>query len=161
MRPPRLMIRLMGRAHAAIYRRSGGARLSSFGAAPVLLLTTTGRRTGKERTVPLLYVKDGEAFAIVGSMGGHDSHPAWVHNLRARPQATVQVGDQVIAVNAREADPDEVARLWLKLVEMYPAYADYRARTSRRFPVVLLMPGEPRLGGVRLASRARYPPLPP
>lgn len=141
MRPPKLMIRLMGRAQAAIYRRSGGTRLSSFGAAPVLLLTTTGRRTGKERTVPLLYVKDGEAFAIVGSMGGHDSHPAWVHNLRAHPRATVQVGDQVIAVNAREAGGDEVTRLWPQLVEMYPAYADYRTRTLRRFPVVLLVPG--------------------
>lgn len=103
MRPPKLMIRLMGRLQAAISRRSGGTRLASFGAAPVLLLTT-------------------------------------VYNLRAHPRATVQVGDESIAVNAREAGGDDVARLWPRLVEMYPAYADYRTRTSRRFPVVLLTP---------------------
>jgi deazaflavin-dependent oxidoreductase (nitroreductase family) len=143
MRPPKAIIRLMGRVQTAIYRRSGGRRMSRFGRAPVLLLTTVGRRTGQGRTVPLLYVKDGDAYAIVGSFGGHDSHPAWVHNLRARPKASVQAGVTTVAVTAREASEKEIARLWPDFVAMYPAYAEYRTRTSRTIPVFILTRVEP------------------
>lgn len=138
MRPPKAFIRALGRVQTAIYRRSGGRRLASFGNARVLLLTTVGRRTGRERTAPLLYVRDGDDYVIVGSQGGHDTHPAWVHNLRAEPWATIQVGEATIPVVATEATAEDVTRLWPALVAMYPAYADYRTRTDRIFPVFLL-----------------------
>ena len=140
MRPPKALIRAMGRVQAAIYRRSGGRRLASFRGARVLLLTTVGRRTGRERTAPLLYVRDGDSYVIVGSQGGHDTHPAWVHNLRAEPRATIQVGEATIPVVATEATTEDMTRLWPALVAMYPAYADYRTRTNRTFRVFLLTP---------------------
>ena len=140
MRPPKPLIRLIGRLQGAVYRASGGRLLGRVGPARVLLLTTTGRRSGTPRTVPLLFIHDGDRFVIVASQGGHDTHPAWYVNLRANPYATVQVGVRVVPVHARDADPAEVERLWPALVAVYPAWEGYRARTSRRIPVVLLDP---------------------
>ena len=107
---------------------------------PVLLLTTTGRKTGEERTTPLLYLADGEDLVVVASNGGAPKHPAWLLNLRANPEATVEVGGRKLRVRAREAGPEEKERLWPKLVEMYGSYEDYRRRTDREIPVVLLEP---------------------
>ena len=140
MRPPKPLIRLLGRLHGAVYRASGGRLLGRVGPARVLLLTTAGRRSGTPRTVPLLFIPDGERFVLVASQGGHDTHPAWYLNLRANPDATVQIGARVVPVLARDADPAEVERLWPALVAVYPAWEGYRARTSRRIPVVLLDP---------------------
>ena len=105
MRFPKPMIRLLGRVQGAIYRATGGRWVGKVGSAGVLLLTTTGRRSGKSRTVPLLYVPDGDAFVIVASQGGHDTHPAWYLNLLANPAATVQIGKRVMNVRARWAGP--------------------------------------------------------
>lgn len=107
---------------------------------PVLLLITTGRKSGRERTVPLLYLRDGEDLVVVGSNGGAATHPAWWLNLRANPEAIVEVGDQKLRVRAKKADPEEKDRLWPKLVAMYPSYEDYQRRTDREIPVVLLKP---------------------
>jgi deazaflavin-dependent oxidoreductase (nitroreductase family) len=142
MRPPKFLIRAMGRAQAAIYRASGGRLLTRFGRVEVLLLTTTGRRSGKPRTAPLLYIRDGDAYVVVGSQGGHDTHPGWVLNLRADPHATVQIGAWVIPVAAEDAPDDARDRLWRDLVATYPSYAEYRERTARRFPIVVLRPEE-------------------
>ena len=128
----------MGRVHAAAYRASGGRLLHHVRGMPMLLLTTTGRRTGKPRTVPLLYVVDGDGWAVTGSQGGHDIHPAWVANLRANPDAVVQVGQWAHRIRAAEADPDTHARLWPQFVATYAAYEDYRARTDRPFAIFLL-----------------------
>jgi deazaflavin-dependent oxidoreductase (nitroreductase family) len=107
---------------------------------PVLLLVTKGRKTGRPRTAPLLYLKDGNRYAIVASNGGTASHPVWWLNLRAVPGATVEVGARKVRVRARETEGEEWARLWRDLVRMYPPYADYQRKTDRQIPVVLLEP---------------------
>lgn len=140
MTPPKPLIRATGRAHAVIYRISRGRLLTRVGRADILLLTTVGRRTGEARTVPLLYVEDGGSFVVVGSLGGHDTHPAWYLNLRAAPEAIVRIGGRTTEVVAEEADGEAGRRLWQRLVEAYPPYARYRERTSRAIPIVILRP---------------------
>ncbi len=140
MRFPKPMIRLLGRVQGAIYRATGGRWVGKVGNAGVLLLTTTGRRSGKSRTVPLLYVPDGDAFVIVASQGGHDTHPAWYLNLHANPAATVQIGRRLTNVQAEELTGDARARVWESLVAVYADYAEYRTRTSREFPIIALRP---------------------
>jgi deazaflavin-dependent oxidoreductase (nitroreductase family) len=138
VRPPKPLIRLIGRVQGAVYRTSRGRLLGRVGRAEVLLLTTTGRRSGVKRTVPLLHVVDGGRFVVVASLGGHDTHPAWYLNLRADPHATVTIGGRSLAVSAHDADPAEAEALWPALVAAYPAWEDYRRRTTRRFPVIIL-----------------------
>jgi deazaflavin-dependent oxidoreductase (nitroreductase family) len=106
----------------------------------VLLLTTTGRKSGKEHTVPLLYLPDGEDFVVVGSNGGTATHPAWWLNLSTNPEAVVEIGDRKLRVRAEKASPEENERLWKELVAMYRSYEDYRRRTDREIPVVRLKP---------------------
>ena len=112
-----------------------------FGA-PVLLLTTTGRKSGKKRTIPLLYLEDGVNLVVVASNGGAPRHPAWWSNLCANPEATVEIGHRELRVRAREASPEEKERLWPRLVAMYGPYQSYRRRTDREIPIVILRPVE-------------------
>lgn len=140
MRPPKTLIHLLGRVHRVMYLLTAGRLVGTVGKAGVLLLTTTGRRSGKSRTVPLLYVADGEGFVIVASLGGHDTHPAWCLNLRANPAATVQIGKRVVGVQAEELTGEARDRLWESLVAVYAGYAEYRTRTSREFPIIALRP---------------------
>jgi deazaflavin-dependent oxidoreductase (nitroreductase family) len=107
---------------------------------PVLLLTTTGRRSGKLRTTPLLYVRDGEAIVVVASNGGSDSFPAWWLNLQSKPQAEVEIRGTRTRVTARKASSAERARLWPKFTSGYPGYAKYATKTAREIPVVILEP---------------------
>ncbi|MBL7497237.1 nitroreductase family deazaflavin-dependent oxidoreductase [Frankia sp. CNm7] len=105
---------------------------------PTLLLTTTGRRSGQPRRTALIYGQDGGDYVIVASVGGAPKHPLWYLNLTADPAVTVQVGADVFEATARVATPDEKARLWPRMVEVWPPYADYQKRTDRDIPVVLL-----------------------
>ncbi len=105
-----------------------------------LLLFTTGRKTGKKRTTPLLYLEDGENLVIVASNGGAPRHPAWWLNLEVDSEPQVRVEDRTLRVRAEEAKGEEKRRLWARLVEMYPAYEDYQRRTTREIPVVILRP---------------------
>ena len=123
-----------------LYRASGGRLFGSFDGNPVVLLHHVGRRSGEPRVTPLLYLADGEDIVVVGSMGGTPKHPAWVHNLRDRPETEVEIGRETRPVRARTADAGERARLWPMLVEHYPAFANYQARTEREIPVVILSP---------------------
>jgi len=132
------LVRLLGRLHVRLYRLLGGRLVGRVGQAPILLLTTTGRRTGLARTSPLLYLRDGERLAIVASFGGHPTHPVWYLNLTANPEVYVQVGRNRFAATARTAEPDERARLWPQLVEIYSGYAGYQQKTTREIPIVLL-----------------------
>lgn len=135
--------RAVTKLHAAIFRATGGRMGGTIpGSGPVLLLTTTGRKTGKERTVPLLYLPDGEDLVIVASNGGTATHPTWWLNLRANPVATVEVRDKLLRVRAREADAGEKERLWPLLVEMYGGYEGYQEKTDREIPVVILHPDD-------------------
>ncbi len=132
-------MRLVFKTHAAIYRLTGGRIGANFNA-PVLLLTTVGRKTGRARTWPLGYLRDGENLVIVGSNGGKDVHPGWFWNLRANHEAVVQVGARTMRVRAEQAGPDEAARLWPRLVAQAPVWGTYRSKTSRQIPVVILRP---------------------
>jgi deazaflavin-dependent oxidoreductase (nitroreductase family) len=126
--------------HTALYRASGGRIASAFQGMPVLLLTTTGRRSGKSRTTPLLYVRDGDAFAVVASNGGSDYTPAWWLNLRRDPHAEVEIGRARARVTARKASPEEHARLWAEFTSAFSGYAKYATKTAREIPVVMLEP---------------------
>lgn len=128
--------------HAFIYRLSGGAIWGRMFNSPVLLLLTIGRKTGRLRTTPLLYLADGETLVIVASNGGAPRDPIWWRNLQHYPEALVQVGRRVMRVRAAQATPAEHERLWPLLTAMYPSYADYQARTSRPIPVAVLRPVE-------------------
>jgi F420H(2)-dependent quinone reductase len=123
-----------------LYRLSGGRVMGKMGAAPILLLTTRGRKSGRSRTVPLLYLKDDGNFVIVASLGGAPKHPAWFLNLEANPKVELQVGKRRIDCAARRANAEEKARLWPRLVAIYPQYADYQKRTTRDIPVVIVSP---------------------
>ena len=134
------MLKLFSRIHVFLYRASGGRIGGRFKAAPVLLLTTTGRKSGKRRTTPLLYGKDADRYVIVASVGGAPKHPAWYLNLRDDAHATIQVGSRTFAVRAETAGPDERARLWTVMTRIYASYDDYQAKTSREIPLVILTP---------------------
>jgi deazaflavin-dependent oxidoreductase (nitroreductase family) len=138
----RLAWKLGSGAHAGVYRATGGKLFGRMGKSPILLLNTVGRKTGRKRTSPLLYVMDGEDFVIIASKGGAAAHPAWYLNLRANPEATVEIGDREVQVEAEVADPEEKTRLWQKMVEMYPAYDDYQRKTGREIPLLILHPVE-------------------
>ena len=140
----RFFIRLMSAVHTALYQASGG-RIGGWVKGPVLLLTTKGRKSGRSRTVPLLYTNVEHTnlervWAVVGSYAGNHRHPGWWLNLRAEGSGYIQIGAAKFPVTAREADQVEAARLWPTFVAMYPAYEEYRQRTSRRIPVVILEP---------------------
>jgi deazaflavin-dependent oxidoreductase (nitroreductase family) len=127
-------------ANVTLYRRSGGRLGNSMKGAPVLLLDHVGRKSGRARTAPVLYLQNGDDLVIVASRGGSDAMPAWWLNLQARPDTTVQVGAERRRVLAREASPEEKAELWPRLVEMYGDYQVYQRRTERQIPVVILSP---------------------
>lgn len=128
--------------HTLIYRASGGKIGGRIVGSPVLVLVTTGRRSGAERYTPLLYLPDGGDLVIVASNGGTASHPAWWFNLGAEPRAHVILDDRRLPVTAAEATGDDKAALWEKLVRMYPGYANYQGRTDREIPVMRLRPEE-------------------
>jgi F420H(2)-dependent quinone reductase len=132
--------RRTGRLHAWLYRATGGRIGHRAGGLANLLLTTTGRRSGTSRTVPLTYMADGERFVLVASNGGADRHPAWWLNLERNPRATIQVGARTLDVVAHRADASERARLWPRLKTMNPFYAAYERITPREIPVVVLEP---------------------
>ena len=134
----RWLLALITSVHRAIYRASGGRVGGNLLGIRVLLLTTVGRRSGRERVTPLLYVEDEKGYVVVASNAGDARDPAWWLNLRARPEAKVQAGRLLDAVRARQATAQEEAALWPRLDAAYPPYARYRERTRRAIPVVIL-----------------------
>ena len=124
-----------------VFRITGGKLGGRFpSGAPVLLLTTIGKKSGQKRTSPLLYLEENGAYFIVASMGGMSKHPLWYANLLANPDVEVEIGTRKQAMKARVLAEDEKAAVWPKLVAMYPDYADYQKRTDRRIPVIKLSP---------------------
>ena len=132
------VIPAISRVHRWFYQRLGGRLVARSGPSQMLLLTTTGRKSGKERVTPLLYIEDGANFVVVASNGGTERVPAWWLNLQARSEGHVQAGREHHDVVAREATSDETARLWTKLRQAYEFFDDYQARTARTIPVVIL-----------------------
>jgi deazaflavin-dependent oxidoreductase (nitroreductase family) len=130
--------RITGRIHTALYRATGGRVGHAAGHITNLLLTTTGRKSGQARTVPLAYMVDAGRYVVVASNGGSDRPPAWWGNLREQPEAMVQIGSDSILVRGREATAVEHAVLWPRLKAGNPFFAQYEQITTRRIPVVVL-----------------------
>jgi deazaflavin-dependent oxidoreductase (nitroreductase family) len=133
--------RTLGSLHTWLYQKTDGKIGSRFtGGAPVMLLTTRGRKSGLPRTTPLLYLRDGERIVVVASKGGFPNHPAWYLNLKANPEVEVQIGDIKQAMRAETATAEKKAKYWPRLIAVYPPYQQYQARTDRDIPVVILRP---------------------
>ena len=136
----RAMVKVASASHRFWYARTGGRIGGRMNGMDVLLLTTRGRKSGKQRSTQLQYVADGEGYVVVASNGGSDRHPAWWQNLRADAHATVQVKSVTRKVRAEAAPMEERERLWPRLVALYAGYAEYQQATSREIPIVLLRP---------------------
>ncbi len=127
--------------HRGLYRLTRGRLLGKIGGLGVLLLTTRGRRTGKVRTIPLLYVDDAGDYVLIASNGGAELHPAWYLNLQAQPDATVEIDGRKVPVRASDViDPGDRERLWKRANEGYSGYDGYATKTDRTIPVVRLHP---------------------
>ena len=137
----RFLIRAMSGAHGSVYRASRGRLLGHLAGMPVLLLTTTGRRSGKRRTVTLTYFREGADLVVIGSFGGSDLPPAWWLNLQRDSRASVLIGGTTSKVTARAATRAEHDRLWPLVTATHPGYAHYQERTARLIPIVMLTPG--------------------
>ena len=120
------------------FRANEGKVSGMFQDAPLLLLTATGARTGRKATSPVAYTKDGDRFVIIASKGGAPTNPAWYHNLRANPEATVEVGTETFRVRATIPDRAERDRLFEAMSKVMPGFAEYQQNTTRVIPVVVL-----------------------
>jgi deazaflavin-dependent oxidoreductase (nitroreductase family) len=120
------------------YRANGTVTQGPFVGRQVLLLTTTGVKSGEPRTTPLVYTTDGDQIVIVASMGGAPDHPFWFNNLVAEPIVTVELGDETFQAKATVATPAERRRLYDQHAELHPSFKDYEQKTSREIPVILL-----------------------
>jgi len=133
----RRRLRVQARINIWLYRKSNGRIGGKFGKAPVGLITTTGRRSGMARTVPLFYLADGERVILVASKRGMSTNPDWYLNLQTNPRLTVDIEGDAQAMLARTATSEEKARYWPKLVEMFKTYQQYEDRTERDIPIVI------------------------
>jgi len=143
------MIRGLSKTHLAVHRVSRGRVLGSVAGMPVLLLTTTGRRSGKTRTTPLTFFRDGTDLVVIASNGGADRPPDWSLNLQQNPRAVVEIDTDKLIVTARTASGQDRERLWVVITATYAGYAGYQERTTRRIPVVLLTPEAPQIAPSR------------
>lgn len=134
------VMHVLSASHAFWYQVSGGIFGSRLAGMPVLLLTTTGRKSGRKRTAPLTHLRDGNNYVLIASNAGHDTHPGWYHNLRSNPDATIQIGRNQVRVRAEVAGAADRDRLFAKAVEASKDYAEYEKITSRKIPVVILKP---------------------
>jgi deazaflavin-dependent oxidoreductase (nitroreductase family) len=124
--------------HTRRYVESDGADGHLWRGVPTLLLTTTGRRSGKPRRTALIYGRDGDRYLVVASRGGAREHPLWYTNLVEQPVVELQVGSERFRALARTATPEEKPRLWRLMAEIWPAYDEYQTKTERDIPVVIL-----------------------
>jgi len=122
------------------FRANAGKVGGPFEGSPMLILHTTGARSGREHMNPLVYQSDGDRLVVFASKGGAPNHPDWYHNLAANPDVTIEVGTETLAKRARIATGDERERLWTRQKQLMPGFADYQAKTARQIPVVVLEP---------------------
>jgi len=121
--------------------------VATFARQPLLLLTHTGAKTGKRRTNPLAYFRDGDRYVIIASKGGAPTNPGWYYNLLANPRATIEVGNERLEVTAEPAGPPERERLWAMVIERTPAFKEYEKKTRRTILLVILTPSLPGSNG--------------
>jgi len=122
------------------FRANGGKVGGMFDGKTLLLLHTKGAKSGQERINPVAYVRNGEKFVVIASKGGAPTNPDWYYNVVATPDLTVEVGTETFRVHATVAEEPERTRLYNKMVEMMPGFDDYRRKTTRKIPVIVLMP---------------------
>jgi deazaflavin-dependent oxidoreductase (nitroreductase family) len=131
---------LFGDEHVRQYEATAGKVGHDWNGAPILILHTSGRKSGQTRKFPLIYGRDGADYVIVASKGGAPDHPGWYQNLVAHPEAKIQVWGDVIPVTARTATPAEKQRVWPVMTGHWAPYDEYQRKTDREIPVVLLRP---------------------
>ena len=135
------VIRVMSRLNTWAYRLTGGRLFGKWlHGEPIILVTVTGRKSGRKLTVPLIHLRDGDRMIVVASKGGMDKHPLWYLNLVANPDVEVQSGSERRAMRAHTADESERAHYWPKVVALNADFTDYQARTERKIPLVILTP---------------------
>ena len=120
------------------FRANRGVSGGPFDGRPLLLLTTTGARSGQPRIAPMMYIPDGDRLLVIASNIGAPTHPNWYHNLVAHPDVTVEVGTETFDATAVVIEGAERQRLWARIVEMYPFFAEHQAKTTRQIPVIAL-----------------------
>lgn len=130
----------MGKLNVPVYRLSGGRIGGKVGNGPVLLLTTVGRKSGQQRTAPVLYLADGERYVVINTNAGNEKTPAWSLNLRANPEAEVEVGRKRVPVRSRLAEGEERAELWRRHMQQYEGWDFYESQLDREVGVFVLEP---------------------
>ena len=156
-RPAMGLIRAAGAIHRFVIVSSGGRLGTDLLDHPILLLSTIGRRSGKQRTQPLMYLREAHCYLVAASFGGHDQDPAWLTNIKANPHARIMAEGREMPVVATIATPDERERLWPRFLSLSAAYEKYQHSTNRVIPIVKLCPParvEPRFG---TAAGHEYP----
>jgi F420H(2)-dependent quinone reductase len=133
-------LRWVGKLNVPLYRLSRGRIGGKVGKGPVLLLTTTGRKSGRQRTAPVLYLADGERFVVINTNAGNAKTPAWSLNLRADPEAEVEVGGKRAQVRARQAEGEERDELWRRHMQQYSGWDYYESKLDRQPSVFVLEP---------------------
>ncbi|HTW43467.1 MAG TPA: nitroreductase family deazaflavin-dependent oxidoreductase [Solirubrobacteraceae bacterium] len=137
---PASALRALGRLNTPIYRLTRGRLMNKVGRAPVMLLTSTGRRSGQPRTAPVVYGSDGDNFIVISSNGGNHNQPGWAYNLKDNPDAEVEIAGQRTPVRARVAEGEERQRVWQMMNEHYAGFDDYEANVTRNIAVFVLEP---------------------
>lgn len=134
-RPPRWFMKLFTRLNVFVYQVSGGRMMNKLAGMPILLVEMTGAKSGKKRTIPLMYVPNGGGFILVASQGGAPKHPVWYHNLVAHPNVQITYGGETKGMVVRQATDDEKSQLWPICCQYYPPYQDYQDSTERNIPL--------------------------
>lgn len=134
------LLKIVTRIHIFLYRTSGGRLWGRQSGLPVLLLTTTGRKSGLERTTPVIHVREGDDYIIAASKGGSERHPAWYHNLKANPQVRLELGSDRHSARAIITEGEERDRLYALLEAGNSDFTTYKNRTDRQIPVIRLSP---------------------
>ena len=131
----KIVVKLLTWLNVVLYRLSGGRLLNKMEGCPVCLVTMTGHKSGKRKTIALMYTADGNDVLLVASLGGAPRNPVWYFNLKAQPEIEIQLGKLKRRMLAREASPEERIALWPKVIASYPSFAAYQTRTAREIPV--------------------------
>jgi deazaflavin-dependent oxidoreductase (nitroreductase family) len=147
-------LRLIGKLNVPAYRLSGGRIGNKVGDGPVLLLTTTGRKSGEKRTAPILYLAHGDAMILIDTNGGNEKLPGWSHNLKTKPEAEVEIRRRTFAVTARVAEGAERDELWRACVAQYSGFDQYLEWLDRTPSVWVLEPAVARRATVDAAVAA-------
>ena len=131
-------VTLLGDAHVKVYRETNGAEGYLWNGVPILLITSIGRKSGEQRTIPIIYTQVGDKYVIIASKGGSATHPAWYLNVLENPSVEIQIKGDIFKAKVRTAASPERETLWAAAVATWPNYDVYQSRTSREIPVVVI-----------------------